>query len=101
MGRKHVPLRTCIMCRQTHPKRELVRIVRTPTGGVMVDEKGKMPGRGAYICRSVECWQKALSAKNDRLSSALKTTLTEQETGMLKEYAASMVETRGREAERE
>ena len=60
MGRrKHVPLRTCIVCRQQLPKRELIRIVRTPEGTIEIDPKGKRSGRGAYLCRDVRCWNAA------------------------------------------
>lgn len=57
---KHVPQRTCIGCGETSDKRALIRIVRMPDGSVDVDLTGKKPGRGAYLCRQVACWQKAL-----------------------------------------
>ncbi len=57
---RRVPHRLCINCRQARPKRELVRIVRTPEGGVQVDETGKRSGRGAYVCRNRACWSQAL-----------------------------------------
>ncbi len=47
---KHVPLRTCISCRETKSKRELLRVVRTPDGHVLIDATGKKSGRGAYLC---------------------------------------------------
>ena len=47
---KHQPLRTCVACRQTKPKRELLRIVRTPDQHVLIDATGKKSGRGAYLC---------------------------------------------------
>ena len=56
---RHVPLRTCVGCRQVRPKRELVRVVRTPQGEVELDPTGKRAGRGAYLCPSVECLEKA------------------------------------------
>src|SRR6185295_4144470 len=71
------PQRTCIICRQTSDKRTLVRIVRTATAGVQVDTRGKVPGRGAYLCQQVSCWDTALSSKT--LQHALKTTLTDLE----------------------
>ena len=61
MPRKHVPLRTCVGCRQVRSKREMVRIVRTPTGEIEIDERGKKSGRGAYLCRRRECWRKGLN----------------------------------------
>ncbi|MDD2647846.1 MAG: YlxR family protein [Eubacteriales bacterium] len=53
----------CVGCRQMSPKRELIRIVKSPEGVLSVDLKGKAPGRGAYICKSSECLEKALKQK--------------------------------------
>ncbi len=89
--RKHVPLRTCIVCRQTRGKRELVRIVRTPQGAVLVDPTGKAAGRGAYLCRANVCWQQAL--KGGRLNAALKATVTADDLAGLAAYAAKLPET--------
>ena len=60
---RKVPLRTCVGCRQVRPKRELVRVVRTPQGQVEVDPTGKRAGRGAYLCPSVECLERARRAR--------------------------------------
>jgi predicted RNA-binding protein YlxR (DUF448 family) len=57
---KHIPLRTCVACRETKPKRELLRIVRTPQGHVELDAGGKKAGRGAYLCAKHSCWELAL-----------------------------------------
>lgn len=70
--RKHVPQRMCVACRQSQDKRTLVRIVRTPQG-VVVDETGKMPGRGAYLHSDPLCWEKGV---NISLSKALNTDIT-------------------------
>lgn len=88
MVRKHTPLRTCVGCRQVRPKREMVRIVRTLTGGIEIDERGKKSGRGAYLCRRQDCWAKGL--RKGRIEHALKTSLTEEERTMLQAYAASL-----------
>jgi predicted RNA-binding protein YlxR (DUF448 family) len=88
MSRKHVPLRTCVGCRQVHPKREMVRIVRTPDGGVEIDERGKKSGRGAYLCRHRDCWLQGL--EKGRIEHALKTSLTEEERAILQAYAESL-----------
>lgn len=71
MEARRVPTRTCVACRTSRPKRELVRIVRTPDGRVTVDETGRLAGRGAYVCRSAGC----LTIANTRgaLSRALET----------------------------
>lgn len=63
MKQKRVPQRMCIGCGQMKPKAELVRIVNSKTDGIGLDETGKKAGRGAYICRDVECLQKARKAK--------------------------------------
>ena len=53
------PQRTCVACRRVADKRDLVRVVATPEGRLVVDPKGKLPGRGAYICRRRACWASA------------------------------------------
>jgi len=63
----------------------MARIVRTPDGGVEIDETGKKSGRGAYLCRHQECWETAL--KQNRLEHALKTSLTDEERATFKEFA--------------
>jgi predicted RNA-binding protein YlxR (DUF448 family) len=68
--RKHVPLRTCIACHQKRPKRELLRVVRQADGHLEVDARGKLPGRGAYLCPSKGCWDRALEQR--KLARALK-----------------------------
>jgi predicted RNA-binding protein YlxR (DUF448 family) len=84
---KHVPQRTCIACRTTDAKRGLVRVVRGVDGSVEVDETGKKSGRGAYLCRTRECWDKALKGK--LLEYALKTPISVEQKAALQEYAAS------------
>lgn len=59
MIQKKVPLRMCVGCRQMRPKKELLRIVRTPEGEVKADRTGRAAGRGAYICKNIECLEKA------------------------------------------
>lgn len=92
--KKHVPIRTCVACRQTDSKRTLVRIVRTATSGVQVDPTGKMAGRGAYLCRNRACWDAVLGSSQQvaRLNAALKTTLTEEEKAALRQFADSLPE---------
>ncbi|PKB64516.1 MAG: hypothetical protein BZY80_02580 [SAR202 cluster bacterium Io17-Chloro-G2] len=55
---RHIPERTCVGCGQKRPKRELVRVVGTPQGSLLLDTTGKNPGRGAYFCRQSTCWKK-------------------------------------------
>ena len=52
---KKIPLRQGLGCREMKPKKELIRVVRSPEGDVSLDFKGKLPGRGAYVCPSPEC----------------------------------------------
>ncbi len=59
MPQKKVPLRMCVGCREMRPKKELIRIARSPEGEVHADPTGKAPGRGAYVCRSAECLARA------------------------------------------
>jgi predicted RNA-binding protein YlxR (DUF448 family) len=86
--RRHVPQRTCVACRTARPKRELVRVVRTPEGRVLVDESGKVSGRGAYLCRQQVCWESALSQR--RLDHALKVTVPAETIDGLRKYATEL-----------
>jgi predicted RNA-binding protein YlxR (DUF448 family) len=88
MRRKHIPQRTCIGCRQVKAKRELVRVVRTPEGALVVDETGKQNGRGAYLCPCASCWEAAL--KDDRLGKALKIQIGDEEKKMLYDFLATL-----------
>ncbi|MBR5015586.1 MAG: YlxR family protein [Clostridia bacterium] len=63
MMQKKVPLRRCCGCMEMKPKQELVRVVKSNTGDVALDLTGKAPGRGAYVCRSRECFEKARKAR--------------------------------------
>lgn len=83
--RRHVPVRTCVGCRQTAGKRALLRLVRTQDG-VQVDPSGKMAGRGAYVHDDAECWQAALKGP---LARALRTSLDEEERILLMEALAA------------
>lgn len=82
---KHIPLRSCIACRETKPKRELVRVVHTPEGPVEVDRTGKKNGRGAYFCPAQECWE--LGRKKKALNHAFKTAVTPENWEELMRYA--------------
>lgn len=75
---KHIPQRTCLVCRQKTDKRELTRIVRTPEGAVLVDPTGKQNGRGAYLCTKQSCWQ-AIQAHSGLLERALKTKVSQSD----------------------
>lgn len=72
---KNIPQRTCVACRRTAGKRELVRLVRTAEGAVEVDTSGRRAGRGAYLCPNRPCLEAAL--KGGRLEQALRARLNE------------------------
>ena len=75
---RHIPQRSCVVCRQKYDKRQLIRLVHTPDAGVIVDLTGKRNGRGAYLCDQPACWDK-INEKPDILAQALKTTITAAE----------------------
>ena len=60
---KKIPQRMCLGCQESRPKKEMVRIVRSPEGEISIDLRGKAPGRGAYLCPSAACLAKARKAK--------------------------------------
>ncbi len=74
---RHIPQRTCIVCRQKIDKRCLTRIVRTADAGVVVDATGKRNGRGAYVCDQPACWHKVVNS--NLLDQALITEVTQEE----------------------
>ena len=73
---KKIPMRQCLGCREMKPKRELIRVVRSPEGEVSLDFKGKKPGRGAYVCPSADCLKKATRSK--ALERALSAEIPEE-----------------------
>ena len=87
---KHVPLRTCVACRETKPKRELVRVVRVGPESVEVDRTGKKNGRGAYLCPAQQCWH--LAEKKRSLNHALQITVSPEHWKALWEYADGLPE---------
>jgi predicted RNA-binding protein YlxR (DUF448 family) len=60
---KRTPLRQCTGCREMKPKRELIRVVRSPQNEISLDFRGKAPGRGAYVCPNIDCLKKAIKSK--------------------------------------
>ena len=63
MQQKRIPMRQCVGCREMKPKKELIRVVRSPEGAISLDFRGKAPGRGAYLCPDAACLKKAMKAK--------------------------------------
>lgn len=77
-------LRSCAVCREKKEKKDLLRIVRRPTGEVEIDPTGKKSGRGAYICLSEDCVKTA--EKSKRLNGALKTEVPDEVYQQIREY---------------
>lgn len=81
------PERSCVGCRAVRPKRELVRVVRTPSGEVVLDEGGgKLPGRGAYVCPQSDCLRRAVRVK--ALERALKQPVPDEVVARLEALIA-------------
>ncbi len=70
MSAKKIPLRQCIGCGEMKNKREMIRVLRTTEGDIVIDATGRKNGRGAYICPSLDCYKKA--AKSKGLERSLK-----------------------------
>lgn len=83
MKARKVPQRMCTGCMEMKPKKELIRVVRNKEGEVSIDLTGKKSGRGAYICKDVNCLQK--SFKTRRLEKNLEATISEELFDKLKE----------------
>lgn len=60
---KKIPMRQCTGCREMRPKREMIRVVKSPENEISLDFKGKAQGRGAYVCQSTDCLKKAIKSK--------------------------------------
>ena len=87
MTEKKVPARRCIGCMTSKPKQELIRIV-ADEDGLHIDPSGKMPGRGAYLCRNEECAKLAL--KKNAFGRNLKTEVSRQEAESIVEQIAQL-----------
>ena len=74
--KRKIPERQCLGCNEHKPKAELLRVVRTPEGTVALDFKGKMNGRGAYICKDLACLKKA--RKSGRIAKSLECEIPEE-----------------------
>lgn len=76
LPKKRIPLRMCSGCMEHKPKKDLVRVVRTPEGELLLDPTGKRNGRGAYLCPNPECLKKARKAR--RFERALECPIPEE-----------------------
>lgn len=87
MKTKKIPERMCTGCMEMKAKKELIRIVRSKEGELSVDLVGKKPGRGAYICKNIECLEKAVKTK--RLEKNLEVKIDEEIYNKLREEIAN------------
>ncbi len=83
---KHIPQRTCVGCRETLPKRQMIRIVRQ-ADGVFVDPTGKVAGRGAYLHDKHSCWSRGIKGA---IANALKTELNDDDRVRLETFMNSL-----------
>lgn len=81
--KKKIPLRQCVGCCERMPKGELIRVVRTPEGEIVLDSTGKKNGRGVYLCHSSKCFNKA--RKSGKLASHLECAIPEEIFNLLEE----------------
>ena len=94
MTQKKIPMRQCLGCREMKPKRELIRVVRSPEGVISLDFRGKASGRGAYVCKNGECLKKAVRSKalerafGDKLSVSVYTAVENCDVDTLFDSAA-------------
>ena len=73
---KKIPMRMCTGCGEMKPKRELIRVVKSPEGEIALDKTGRLPGRGAYVCPALECLKKA--RKTRRLERVFSSAIPEE-----------------------
>lgn len=80
---KKIPMRQCTGCREMLPKRDLIRVVKSPENEISLDFKGKAQGRGAYVCKNPECLKKAIRSK--ALERSLEISIPEEIYAQLNE----------------
>lgn len=93
---RKIPMRMCVGCREMKPKKELLRVVRSPEGEISLDPTGKKAGRGAYVCYHVQCLGRAL--KQRQLDRALETSLTSEANQQLTQEMQRLLQTKEEEA---
>jgi len=87
--RRKIPQRICVICRAVGDKGNLIRLVRRPDGDIVVDETGRMSGRGAYICYQTACWQGIATQLGRALKTPVSAEMQERLLTKGKEIAAS------------
>lgn len=80
---KKIPMRQCTGCREMKPKKELIRVVKSPENEISLDFKGKSQGRGAYVCPNMDCLKKAIKTK--ALERSLEISIPEEIYSQLRE----------------
>ena len=88
MSRGHIPLRTCVFCRTKAEKQKLLRLCRKPSGEIVLDSNGELPGRGTYLCNRRACWQGAL--EKNKLGHSLRGFLSEENKQLLLKVGMSL-----------
>lgn len=83
MNAKKIPMRQCSGCGQMKEKKQLIRVIKTNTDEILLDDTGRKNGRGAYICKSLECFNKAI--KNHGFERSLKVKIPQEIYEQLKE----------------
>ncbi len=86
---KKIPMRTCIGCGENKPKKEMIRVLRTETEGILIDETGRKNGRGAYLCPNEDCLKKAIKSKG--IERSFKEKIPDEVYEKLKELFAAKV----------
>lgn len=76
MKKKNIPLRKCIGCGESKPKKDLIRIVKNKDNEVKIDLTGKLNGRGAYLCKEIECFQ--LAQKHNKIAKSLEMKISDE-----------------------
>ena len=76
MKKKKIPMRKCTGCGEAKPKKDLIRVVKTTEGELLVDLTGKVNGRGAYICKSINCYDEAI--KTNRIARNLEVSINDE-----------------------
>jgi predicted RNA-binding protein YlxR (DUF448 family) len=87
------PTRSCVACRTSRPKRDLVRIGRTPDGQMKIDDSGRLAGRGAYLCRDAACW--TLAAERGAIGRALEAPVPTELRAVLAQGPTTMIDEGG------
>ena len=80
---RKVPVRRCTGCGEHYPKNELIRVLRTPEGAIVLDQTGKKSGRGAYICKTADCLKRARRAR--RIEASLECSIPDNVYDRLEE----------------